>query len=207
MKKPRKKKSMCVKYVIVLQDLFDRAVNAKRVKAKVCKVFVGAFFKMITRKKRPKKNWVNKGFEIAGEFRKVCRAEIQFHCTMSETKTALLNVQYDPWKPFLYHYMEDHGYQYISKLSQFVTTMNSEKNCSIDLMPKKIDFSSILWSKLLWEFTKPDSRLETNFASRSMIYPSERVRNHSVRRMFLKLLQFLPENLKHTQQKMNRMRF
>ena len=37
--------------------------------------------------------WIDKGTEIAGEFKKLCKAEgIQIYSTMSETKR---NVQYD----------------------------------------------------------------------------------------------------------------
>ena len=54
--------------------------------------------------------------------------------------------------------MQDNGYKYIHKLTQFVTTLNSRRNCSIYLIPKKFknsDFLSILYSKPLLEFKKP----------------------------------------------------
>ena len=53
--------------------------------------------------------------------------------------------------------MEDNGYKYIHKLTHFVTTLNSRKNCSIDLIPKNVknsDFLSILYSEPLREFRK-----------------------------------------------------
>ena len=52
----------------------------------------------------------------------------------------------------------------------------------------------------------PKSKLETEFASRSMTYPSGRILSHSLQKRFSKLLQFLPENLQHTQKRMNKMR-
>ena len=58
----------------------------------------------------------------------------------------------------LYRYMEDNGYKYIHKLTQFVTTLNSRRNCSIDLIPKNVknsDFLSILYSKPLRQSRKP----------------------------------------------------
>ena len=58
----------------------------------------------------------------------------------------------------LYRYMEDNGYRYIHKLTQFVTTRISRRNCSIDLIPKNVknsDFLSILHSKPLRELRKP----------------------------------------------------
>ena len=45
-----------------------------------------------------------------------------------------------------------------TKLTKFVTTLNSRKNCSINLIPKKVknsDILSIVYSKQLREFRKP----------------------------------------------------
>ena len=53
--------------------------------------------------------------------------------------------------------MEDFGYKYIHKLPQFITTLNSTRNSSIDMRPttvKNCDFMSILYSKPLREFKK-----------------------------------------------------
>ena len=44
-----------VKYLLVRQDLFDRTVDAKRMKTKDSKENVRAFLTMITKKNRPKK--------------------------------------------------------------------------------------------------------------------------------------------------------
>ena len=44
---------------------------------------------MITKKKRPKKIWVDRGTESAGAFKKFCTAEEkQVYSTMSDTKAA-----------------------------------------------------------------------------------------------------------------------
>ena len=54
--------------------------------------------------------------------------------------------------------MEDFGYKYIHKLPQFIATLNSRKNSSINMRPKTVqncDFRSILYSKPLREFKKP----------------------------------------------------
>ena len=54
--------------------------------------------------------------------------------------------------------MEDNGYKYIHKLTQFVATLNSRRNCSIDLIPKNVmnsDFLSILYGKPLRDLRKP----------------------------------------------------
>ena len=54
--------------------------------------------------------------------------------------------------------MEDNGYKYNHKLTQFGTKLNSRRNCSIDLISKNVknsDFLSILYSKPPREFRKP----------------------------------------------------
>ena len=126
-----------VKYLLVRQDLFARTVGAKGMKTKDSKEIVRAFLIMITKKNRPKKNWVVKGTEFASEFKKLCKAEgIQIYSTMSETKAAFAERTIRFLKKVLYRYMEDNGYKYIHKLNQFVTTLNSRRNCSIDLISK-----------------------------------------------------------------------
>ena len=76
---------------------------------------------------------------------------------MSETKPAFAERTIRSLKSILYRYMEDNGYKYIHKLTQFVTTPNSRRNCSIDLIAKdekNSDFLSILYSKPLREVRK-----------------------------------------------------
>ena len=54
--------------------------------------------------------------------------------------------------------MEDFGDKYIHKLPQFITTLNSRRNSSIDMRPnnvKNCDFMSLLYSKSLREYKKP----------------------------------------------------
>ena len=119
---------------------------------------------------------------------------------MSKLKAAFVERTKRSMKNTLYRYMEDNGYKYFHKLTQFLTTLISRGNCSIDLIPKNVknsDFLSLLYRKPVREIRKP--KLETEFASRSMTYTSGRVISHSVHKRFSKLLQFLPENLQHTQ--------
>ena len=148
-----------MKYLLVRQDLFDRTVDAKGMKTKDSKERVRAFLTMITRKNGRQKTWVDKSTEFEGGFKKLCRAErIQIYSTMSDTKAAFAERTIRSLKIILYRYMEDNGYRYIHKLSQFVTTLNSLRNCSIDLIPKNVknsDFLSILYSKPLRELRKP----------------------------------------------------
>ena len=79
-----------VKYLLVRQDLFDRTVDAKGRKTKDAKEIVKTFSKLITKKNRPKKIWVDHGTELAGELKKFYSAEgKENYSTMSETKAAL----------------------------------------------------------------------------------------------------------------------
>ena len=153
------KENKGVKYLLVRQDLFERTVNAKGMKTKDSQETVKAFSAMITKKNRPKKIWVDKGTEFAGTFKKFCAAEgIQVYSTMSETKAAFAERTIRSLKNILYRYMEDFGYKYIHKLPQFITTLNSRRNSSIDMKPntvKNCDFMSILYSKPLREYKKP----------------------------------------------------
>ena len=148
-----------VKYLLVRQNLFDRTVNAKGMKTKDSQETVKAFSSMITKKNRPKKIWVDKGTEFAGAFKKNCAAEgIQIYSTMSETKAVFAERTKRSLKNIFYRYMEDFPYKYINKLPQFITTLNSRRNSSIDMRPntvKNCDFMSILCSKPLREYKKP----------------------------------------------------
>ena len=139
--------------------MFDGTVNAKGMKTKDSEETVKAFSSMVTKTNRPKKIWVDKGTEFAGAFKKFCAAEgIQVYSIMSEIKAAFAERTIRSLKNLLYRYMEDFGYKYIHKLPQFITTLNSRRNSSIDMRPntvKKCDFMSILYSKPVREFMKP----------------------------------------------------
>ena len=75
---------------------------------------------------------------------------------MSETKAAFPERTIRALKNILHRYMEDYGYMYIHKLPQFITTLNSRRNSSIDMRINiYCDFMSILYSKPLREFKKP----------------------------------------------------
>ena len=143
--------------------MFDRTVIAKGMKTKDSQETVKAVSAMITKKNLPKKIWVDKGTEFVGAFKNFCAAEgIQVYSTMSETKAAFDERTIRSLKNILYRYMEDFGYKYIHKLPQFIATLNSRRNSSIDMSPntvKNCEFTSILYSKPLREFKKPASRI------------------------------------------------
>ena len=77
---------------------------------------------------------------------------------MSETKAAFAERTTRSLKKILYCFMEDNGYKDIHRLTHFVTTTISRRNCSIDLIPKNVknsDFLCILYSKPLRDYRKP----------------------------------------------------
>ena len=148
-----------VNCLLFRQDLFDRTVNAKGMKTRDSQETAKAFSSMITKKNRPKKIWDDKETKLAGAFKKFCAAEgIQVYSTMSGTKAEFAERTIRSLKNFLYQYMEAFVYKYIHKLPQFITTLKSRRNSSIDMRPnsvKKCDFMSILYSKPLRDIKKP----------------------------------------------------
>ena len=121
------------------------------------KLFV--HFWLWLQKKSTRKNLGWQGNRICWRAKKLCKTEgIQIYSTMSETKAAFAERTIRSLKNILYCYMEVNGDKYIHKLTQFVTTLNTRRNCSIDLIPKNVrssEFLSILYSKPLREFRKP----------------------------------------------------
>ena len=128
-------------------------------KTKEPKETVETFSKLITKKIRPKKIWVDHGTEFAGEFNNFCSAEgIEIYSTLSETKAEIDERTIRSLKNILYRYIEDYGYKYSHILPQFIATMNSRNNCRIDMKPnhvKNSDFRPILFIKPLREYKKP----------------------------------------------------
>ena len=152
-----------VKYLLVLQDLFDRTGNAMGMKTKDSQETVKAFSSMTTKRNRTKKVWVDKEAEFAGAFEKFRAAEgIQVYSTMSETEAAFAERTIRSLKNILYRYMVDFGYRYIHKLHQYITTLNSWRNSTIDIRPNTVKnsvFMSILYSKPLREYKRPTFKI------------------------------------------------
>ena len=148
-----------VKCFLVRQDLFDRTVEERDENEWFQKTVRGSKT-MTTKNNPPLKNWVDRGTKFTGEFTKLCKTEgLQSYSTKSETKISFAESKKWSLKSILYRYMEGIGYTWIHKLTQFVTTLNSRRNCPIDLIPKKLkisNFLSILYSKQLRELKKPN---------------------------------------------------
>ena len=87
---------------------------------------------------------------------------MQIYSTTSETNAAFAERTIRSLKNILYRYMEDIEHKFNHELTQFVTTLNSRRNCSIDFIPKNAkncDILSILYSKPVWEFRKPKNKI------------------------------------------------
>ena len=98
--------------------------------------------------------------------------------------------------------MEDNGYKYLHKLTQFVTTLNSRRMCSIDLIPKNVensDFLPILYSKTLREIRKLKFKIGDRVRISKYDLPFRKGYKSQFTEEFSKLLQFPPNNLQHTQ--------
>ena len=180
-----------VKYLLVRQDLFDRTVNAKAMKTKDSHETVKAFSSMITKRNRPKNIWVDKGTEFAGAFKTFCTAKgIQVHSTMSETKGAFAERTIRSLKNNLYRYMEDFGYRYIHKPHQFITTLNSRRNSSIDIRPNTVKIANLclFFTVNLCENSRNlHSKLVIECKSQSMTCLFAKVISRSLHERFLKL--------------------
>ena len=114
------------KYLLVRQDPFDRTVDAKEMKTKDSKETVCAFLTMIT-KEIDQKTGLTRQQSLL-ESLKNCKAEgMQIYSTMSETKAEFAERTIRSLKNILHRYMEDNGYKYSHKLTQFVTTLNSRR--------------------------------------------------------------------------------
>ena len=171
---------------------------------------VCAFLTMITKKNRPQKILFDKETEFAGEFEKLCKAEgIQIYSTMSETKASFAEHTIRSLKNMLYRYMEDNGYKYNHKLTHFVTTVNSRRNCSIDLIPRNVknsDFSSILHNKPLREFRKTKFKVGDSVRISKYDLPFRKGSKPQSTKEVFKIVAISSKNLQHTEKRMNKMR-
>ena len=199
-----------VKSLLVRQDLFDRTVDSKEMKTKDSKETVRAFLTLITRKNRPKKIGLTREQNL-----------LQSSKTMqSWRKKTLLYNEWDQgcicWTyntiPEIYT-LPLHGTQWIQVHSQIDSNhhnLDFQKKLFDRLDTEKYQTVRIFVHSVKQATTrvqkKSSLKLETDFASQSTADPSGKNISHNILGKFLKLLRFLPENLQHTQKKMNKMR-
>ena len=62
-----------IKYLLVRQDVFDTTVDAKRLKTKRFQRNGSCIFDKDYKKNQPKKFWVDKGTEFAGQLEKLSK--------------------------------------------------------------------------------------------------------------------------------------
>ena len=121
---------------------------------------------------------------------------------MSEIEAAFAERSIGYLENTLYGHMENYGYMYTHKWSQFVKTLNSRKNGrqigyqKLSEIPTFYHFCTTSYNE---NIQNPCLKLETELSSPSMTYLSGGVISRVSHEKFLISLRFLPENLQHTQ--------
>ena len=128
-----------VKYLLIAVDVLSRFLRVVPMRSKSAPDAAKAFKKMIE-KVQPQKVWSDKGTEFKGAFKNLCdQRGIATYTTASETKSAFAERNIRSLKNIMYKHMENKWtYHYISKLSQFVSTINSRVNRVTKLAPNKV---------------------------------------------------------------------
>ena len=129
---------------------------------------------------------------------------------MSEAKAAFAGRTIGSLKNNFYRYMEDWGYKYIPKIPQFIATMSSRNNRSIDMKPNHVrnsDFVSIIYSKPLREYKNSKFGIGDRVHISKYDLPFRKYLNHNLHKKFLKLLPLLLRNLHHIQSNTNKKKF
>ena len=115
------------------------------------------------------------GAETAGEKK---TEGIESYSTKSDIMLVFAERTTRSLKNILYRYVEDFGDRYFHNLSQFVTTQNSTKKCSIYFITKNIkdsDFLFTLYSKPLRENRNRKSKAGDKFRISKCALPFRKV--------------------------------
>ena len=117
-----------VKYLQVGVDKLSRFLRVVPMRSKNAPDAAKAFEKMIE-KVQPQIVWSDKGTEFKGAFENLCdKIGIITYTTASETKSAFAERNIRSLKNLRYKHMENKWtYHYISKLSQFVSTIKETR--------------------------------------------------------------------------------
>lgn len=129
------------RYLLVVVDTLSRYLYVEPMKTKSAAEAKKAFSKIITTKKiKPKKLWVDKGTEFAGEFKSYCEKEsIEIYSTNSETKSAFAERNIRSLKSLLYKFMhEKESERYIDELQNFVGVINARVNRMMGMAPNQV---------------------------------------------------------------------
>ena len=128
-----------VKYLLVAVDVLSRFLRVVPMRSKSAPGAAKAFEKMIERV-LPQTVWSDKGTEFKGAFKNLCdKRGTATYTTPSETNSTFAERNIRSHKNIIYKHMEiKWTYHYISKLSQFVCTINSCVNRVTKLAPNKV---------------------------------------------------------------------
>ena len=150
-----------VKYLLVAVDCLSRYLRVLPLKTKYSKEVADAFKKMI-KQKQPQKVWVDKGTEFKGDFLALCKNKrIHLYSTHSEKKSAFAERNIRSLKNLIYRYLEDKwSYEYLSKLPDFVKTINSRVNRVTQLAPNKVTKQHV--SKLISQTAQKSFQLKSS---------------------------------------------
>ena len=128
-----------VKFLLVAVDVLSRFLRDAPMRSKTAPDAAKAFEKMIE-KVQPQKVWSDKETEFKGAIKNLCdKRGIAIYTTASETKSAFAESNIRSLENIMYKHMENkRTYHYISKLSQFVSTITSRVNRVTKLAPNKV---------------------------------------------------------------------
>ena len=129
-----------VKYLLVAVDVLSRYLRVQPMKNKYAKTAVEAFKNMLKSKKVPEKVWTDKGTEFHGEFAAFCTKKgIHAYTTESETKSCFAERNIRSLKALIHKYLEEKWtWIYLPKLQDFVKTINTRVNRTINLAPYQV---------------------------------------------------------------------
>ena len=132
--------------------MLNRTVDAKGLKTNDFKETTRGFSTVIIKKISPEKIWVKKGSQFSEKCCKLFKTEeIPLYSIKIETKAAFVERTVRSPIIILYRYWGDNGWNYIHKLTHFVTTINSRRNCSMELISKKVKRCTV-YKRSFWNF-------------------------------------------------------
>ena len=193
-----------VKYLLVAVDVLLRFLRVVPRRSKSAPDAAKAFEKMIE-KVQPQNVWSDKGTEFKEAFKNLCvKRGIATYTTASETKSAFAERNIRSLKNIMYKHMENKcTYHYISKLSQFVSTINSRVNRVTKLAPNKVTKKHephlrCLAAEQSSKFVKNTKVSVIKFGWPNKIYHSKRVINKVSRTKYLQKWKLQRSTIQHT---------
>ena len=129
-----------VHYLLIAVDVMSRYLRVQPLKNKEAKTVRDAFKIMLKSGKSPEKVWTDKGTEFHAEFKTFCgKKGIHMYTTESETKSCFAERNIRSLKALIYKYLEEKWtWVYLPKLQDFVKTINTRVNRSINISPHRV---------------------------------------------------------------------